>query len=254
MLTNVFETHSHYDDSRFDDDRQALLSRLFEQNIAGIIHAATDIKSSMFGIEMSKKYPRFYTAIGYHPEYASVAPDDVISRLRTLADNKKVVAIGEVGLDYHYEGYDRDKQIKLFREQVSLANELDLPVIVHARDAIEDTLSILKEMRPKGVMHCYSGSSETAKELLDLDFYISFTGVLTFKNSKKAHKVMEMLPLERFLLETDCPYMAPEPHRGERCDSSLIPFTAQKAAEIKNISAEEVLKATAENAKRLFKI
>lgn len=254
MLTNIFDTHSHYDDESFNADRFELLDSLFENNIAGIIHAATDIKSSEFGIGMAKRYPKFYTAVGFHPEYADRVPADVIAQLESLAKNDKVVAIGEIGLDYHYEGYNREAQIKLFREQVALANKLDLPVIVHSRDAMEDTLSILREFRPKGVMHCYSGSWESAKELLDMGFCISFTGVLTFKNSKKACKVMQQLPLDRFMLETDCPYMSPEPCRGQRCDSSLIRYTAQKAAEIKGISVDELLGATMENVRRVFKI
>lgn len=254
MLTNIFDTHSHYDDESFNDDRFELLDSLFENNIAGIIHAATDIKSSEFGINTAKRYPKFYTAVGFHPEYADRVPTDVIAQLEALAKNKKVVAIGEIGLDYHYEGYNREAQIKLFREQVMLANKLDLPVIVHSRDAMEDTLNILRELRPKGVMHCYSGSWESAKELLDMGFYISFTGVLTFKNSKKACKVMQELPLDRFMLETDCPYMSPEPCRGQRCDSSLIRYTAQKAAEIKGITLDELLGATMENVRQLFKI
>ena len=182
-------------------------------------------------------------------------PVDVVSNdgIEEIAvKNRKVVAIGEIGLDYHYEGYDREAQIKLFREQVTLAGELDLPIIIHSRDAMEDTLEILRELRPKGVMHCYSGSAETARELLDLGLYISMTGVLTIKNAKKSVKVLEMLPLDRFMLETDCPYMAPEPNRGKRCDSSLIPDTARKAAEVKGISYEELVAATKENAIRLF--
>ena len=254
MLSHIFETHSHYDAEQFDGIREQLIESLFERNIAGLIHAATDIKSSEFGIETAKKYERFYTSVGFHPEYASEVPENAIEVLKELAKKDKVVAIGEIGLDYHYEGYDREAQIELFRAQLELANELNLPVIVHSRNATEDTLEILRELRPRGVMHCFSGSAETAKELIEMGFYISLTGVLTFKNAKKASKVMEALPLDRFMLETDCPYMAPEPHRGELCDSSMIRFTAQKAAEIKGISLEQMLMATEENAKRFFGI
>lgn len=254
MLSHIFETHSHYDAEQFDGIRYQLLDSLFERNISGIVHAATDIKSSKFGIETAKKYERFYTSVGFHPEYASEVPDGAIETLRELAKSDKVVAIGEIGLDYHYEGYDREAQIKLFCAQLELANGLDLPVIVHSRNATEDTLEILRELKPRGVMHCFSGSAETAMELVAMGFYISLTGVLTFKNAKKACKVVEALPLERFMLETDCPYMAPEPHRGELCESSMIRFTAQKAAEIKGISLEEMLVATEENAKRFFGI
>ncbi len=252
MLTNIIDTHSHYDSEAFDTDRYQLLDSLFEKNISAIIHAGVDIPSSEFGIETARRYPKFYTSVGFHPEYASGVTEEDMARLRQLARADKVVAIGEIGLDYHYEGYDREAQIKLFREQVTLAGELDLPIIIHSRDAMEDTLEILRELRPKGVMHCYSGSAETARELLDLGLYISMTGVLTFKNAKKSVKVLEMLPLDRFMLETDCPYMAPEPNRGKRCDSSLIPDTARKAAEVKGISYEELVAATKENAIRLF--
>ncbi len=252
MLTNIIDTHSHYDADAFDADRYQVIESLFADGIEAIIHAGTDLESSRFGIETAKKYDRFYTSVGFHPEYAAEVPADGLEKLAELATQPKVVAIGEIGLDYHYEGYDRDRQIALFRDQIKLAKSLDLPVIIHSRDAMEDTLEILRELKPKGVMHCYSGSAETVKELVDLGLYISMTGVLTFKNAKKAVKVLEYLPLDRFMLETDCPYMAPEPNRGKRCDSSLIPYTAQKAAEIKGITYDELVAATKENAKRLF--
>ncbi len=252
MLTNIIDTHSHYDAEAFDCDRYQVIESLFDDGIEAIIHAGTDLESSRFGIETAKKYDRFYTSVGFHPEYAAEVPADGLEKLAELATQPKVVAIGEIGLDYHYEGYDRDRQIALFRDQIKLAKSLDLPVIIHSRDAMEDTLEILRELKPKGVMHCYSGSAETVKELVDLGLYISMTGVLTFKNAKKAVKVLEYLPLDRFMLETDCPYMAPEPNRGKRCDSSLIPYTAQKAAEIKGITYDELVAATKENAKRLF--
>ncbi len=254
MLKHIIDTHSHYDAEAFDGDRYQLIESLFANGIEAIIHAGTDIASSEFGIACAEKYEKFYTSVGFHPEYAALVPKDGLATLRQLAGAPKVVAVGEIGLDYHYEGYDRGAQIALFRAQVELANELELPVIIHSRDAMEDTLEILRELKPKGVMHCYSGSAETAKELIDMGFYISMTGVLTFKNAKKAIRVLETLPLDRFMLETDCPYMAPEPHRGERCDSSLIPHIAQKAAQIRNISYEELVMATEENAKRLFGI
>lgn len=253
-LNHIFDTHSHYDDPRFDGIRDELIASLFNRGISGIIHAATDFNSSEYGINASERWERYYTAIGIHPENLYDAQGDYISRLEKLAENKKVVAIGEIGLDYHYEGFDRKAQIEAFRNQVILANKLDLPVIVHCRDAVGDCMEILKELKPKGVMHCYSGSAETAKELLELGFYISFTGVLTFKNSKKAAEVMKMLSIERFLLETDCPYMAPEPFRGKNCDSSMIMYTARKAAEIKGMEYDEVLRFTEDNAKKLFGI
>lgn len=254
MLSHIFDTHSHYDDRRFDADRDGLISSLFANGMSGIIHAATDIASSEFGIEQSRKYERYYASVGIHPENADSVASGYIDSLRLLAQSEKVVAIGEIGLDYHYEGYDKTSQIELFTSSVELANELSLPVIVHCRDAVGDCMEILKRLKPKGVMHCYSGSPETARELLDLGMYIGFTGAITFKNAKKAAEVLKILPLDRLLLETDCPYMAPEPLRGKRCDSSMIRFTAQRAAEVMGVESDELLAATEENAVRVFGI
>jgi TatD DNase family protein len=171
-----------------------------------------------------------------------------------IASNNKIKAVGEIGLDYHYDGYDRDLQIRFFREQLAFANELDMPVIVHSRDAVEDTVDILSEYRPKGVVHCFSGSAETAKEILKLGMYIGFTGVLTFKNAKKALKALAEVPMDKLLMETDCPYMAPEPFRGRRCDSSMIAYTAAKAAEIKGVSVQELIDITCKNGMTMYGI
>ncbi len=253
MLTKIIDTHSHYDAEHFDADRTDLLNSLFANGISAIIHASTDIKSAEFGAEMAKKYPNFYTSIGLHPECADVATPDYLEKLESIAKScKKVVAVGEIGLDYHYEGYSKDLQIKIFTEQLELAKRLDLPVIVHCRDATADCLEILKKYRPRGVMHCFSGSVETAKKVLKLGMHISLTGVLTFKNSKKTVEVLKMLPRDKFMLETDCPYMAPEPLRGKRCDSSMLVHTAQKAAEIWDVPLDTLLTQTEQNAKRLF--
>lgn len=254
-LINIFDTHSHYDDPRFDGVREELVASLFDRGISGIIHAAVDFKSSEYGTAAAKSYEKYYAAVGIHPENLYDAQGDYINRLREAALScKKVVAIGEIGLDYHYEGYDREAQIKVFREQIVLANELSLPIIVHCRDAVGDCMDILRELKPKGVMHCFSGSEETAREVISLGMYIGFTGALTFKNSKKAQRVAQYLPIDRLLLETDCPYMAPEPFRGKTCDSSMIRFTAQKAAELKGMDCAELLVRTRENAQRLFGI
>lgn len=253
-LEHIFDTHSHYDDRRFDGTREELVESLFERGISGIIHAATSIESSLYGIEAASKWERYYTSVGMHPSDLEYAPEGWFERISELAKNPKVVAIGEIGLDYHYEGYDRDAQIEAFRKQIILAKELDLPVIVHSRDATGDCMEILRELRPKGVIHCFSGSVETAREVLELGMNISFTGALTFKNAKKAVEVMKMLPLDRFMLETDCPYMAPEPMRKYTCDSSMIEYTAKKAAEIKGMDFMDILKITEENAKRIFGI
>ena len=256
-LSHIFDTHSHYDSERFESKENAekLISELFDNGLSGIIHACVDFDSAAFGLEMSQKFERFYTSIGVHPEYADSFGVADIPKLRELAlSSKKVVAIGEIGLDYHYEGYDRERQIALFRAQIQLANELKLPVVVHSRDATGDCMEILHELKPRGVMHCFSGSWETAKEILGLGMYLSFTGVLTFKNAKKAQEVVKNMPIERLLTETDCPYMAPEPHRGELCHSGLIEFTAKKAAELKGVEYDELLKITERNARELFGI
>lgn len=255
MLSHIFDTHSHYDDKRFEGCAEELIRGLFEENLSGIVHAATDPASAAFGLEMSKKFPRFYTSVGIHPEYAEDFSAHDVDALRGIAkSSEKVVAIGEIGLDYHYEGFDRGRQTELFRAQIELAKELDLPVIVHCRDATADCMEILRELRPRGVMHCFSGSWETAKEVLNLGMYLGFTGVLTFKNAKKPREVVEKMPLERLLLETDCPYMAPEPHRGERCHSGLIRFTAQTAAETRGLSYEELVTATERNAEEMYRV
>lgn len=223
-----------------------------------MVHAATDEKSSLFGIETSAKYENFYTSIGFHPECMDSLPENYMQIMEDLyvkaCENHKLVAVGEIGLDYHYEGYDKEKQISLFKNQVEFALKKSLPVIVHCREATEDCMNILKQYSPEGVIHCFSGSAETAEEVLKLGMYIGFTGALAFKNAKKAKKALAVCPLDRLLIETDCPYMAPPPHRGERCDSSMIEFTAQVMAEEKGVSTQEIIDTTNKNACHLFGI
>lgn len=255
MLNNIFDSHCHYDDSWFGDESEKIIGDSLSSTVCGMIHASVNNKSSEFGIKMSKKFNHFYTSVGVHPENLCDLTDNYLEDLRKyVKENEKVVAIGEIGLDYHYKGYDRKKQIETFVNQIILANELDLPVIVHLRDANEDGMEILKKYKPKGVMHCFSGSLETAKEVLALGMYISFTGVLTFKNSKKAHKALSVIPIERLLLETDCPYMAPEPFRGKRCQSTMISELAKEISKEKNLSPQEVINITTNNTKTLFNI
>ncbi len=254
MLKHIFDSHSHYDSQQFDGIRYSLLDDMFSRGLAGIIHASTDYDSAIFGIETAKRYERFYTSIGFHPECASRTSNADLKSIYPLVKEEKVIAVGEIGLDYHYEGYDRDRQIYLFKEQLKLARDNDLPVIVHSREATLDTMEILNEFKPKGVVHCFSGSAETAKEVLALGMYIGLTGVVTFKNNKKAKSVLEVLPPERFLLETDCPYMAPEPFRGKTCLSTMIEHTAQKSAEIMGLETLELLDITKQNVKNLFNI
>jgi TatD DNase family protein len=206
-------------------------------------------------MKLTKDYGYIYGALGVHPDDAENVPSDYIETLkRYILSNDKIKAVGEIGLDYHYDGYDRDRQIQIFEEQMELAKELDLPVIIHSRDAVEDTLTLLKKHRPRGIVHCFSGSAEVAKEIIKLDMYIGFTGVLTFKNAKKALKALAEVPMERLLLETDCPYMAPVPFRGKRCDSSMIAYTAEKAAEIKEMDVQQLIDITCNNGKQIYNI
>lgn len=255
MYRNIFDTHSHYADSAFDGDRDELLAALPDKGVRFAALAGSSMQDSAENVALAQKYGYIYAAVGVHPESVDETPSDYREKLTELVKNsEKVRAIGEIGLDYHYENYDRDKQILFFRQQLELASELSLPVIVHSRNASEDTLDILKEYRPAGVVHCFSGSAEVAREVIKLGMYIGFTGVLTFKNAKKALRALEAVPLDRLLLETDCPYMAPEPLRGRRCDSSMICYTAEKAAQIKGVSTQELLDITCRNGMDFYHI
>lgn len=254
-MQNIFDTHSHYTDSAFDDDRNELLERLPDTGVKYIMLASTCVEDIRENAVLAERYGYIYTSAGFHPENISDIPDGYIDIVRNaVLDNPKAMAIGEIGLDYHYEGYDREKQIEVFERQVVLANELDVPVIVHSRDATEDTLNILKKYRPSGVVHCFSGSAETAREIIKIGMYIGFTGVITFKNAKKALKALEAVPMDRLLMETDCPYMSPVPFRGKRCDSSMIAYTAEKASEIKGVPVQELLDITCRNGMELYRI
>ena len=255
MINNIFDTHAHYADSAFDEDREAVLAELPSKGVSYVMLASSSVKDTAENAQLAGCYDYIYAASGVHPESVDTDPEDYLDIVRkTALSSHKIKAIGEIGLDYHYEGYDREKQIRFFEEQIVLAKELGLPIIVHSRDATEDTMTLLKKHRPQGILHCFSGSAETAKEVIKLGMYIGFTGVITFKNAKKAIKALEAIPLDRLLLETDCPYMAPVPFRGKRCDSSMIAYTAEKAAEIKGISVQELVDITRENAKRIYSI
>lgn len=255
MINNIFDTHAHYADSAFNEDREAVLAELPSKGVSYVMLASSSVKDTAENAQLAGCYDYVYAASGVHPESVDTDPEDYLDIVRkTALSSPKIKAIGEIGLDYHYEGYDREKQIRFFEEQIVLAKELGLPIIVHSRDATEDTMTLLKKHRPQGILHCFSGSAETAKEVIKLGMYIGFTGVITFKNAKKAIKALEAVPLDRLLLETDCPYMAPVPFRGKRCDSSMIAYTAEKAAEIKGISVQELVDITCENAKRIYSI
>ena len=249
------DTHSHYDDKMFDADRDEVLEKLYDRGVGAVITVGCAVNESRAAMEIAKKHRSVYFASGLHPELVSNAPDNWYDEIKAMAMADKAVAVGEIGLDYHFEGYDKDLQLECFEKQLKLAKELDLPVIVHSRDAAEDTLILLKKYAPvKGVMHCFSGSAETAAEVLKTGMHISFTGVLTFKNSRRAIEALNIIPLDRLLLETDCPYMAPEPYRGTRCDSGMIHSVINRIAAQKGVSCAEVVRQTNENVRRLFNI
>ncbi len=254
MYNNIFDTHAHYDDSRFDEDRDELISSLSQKGVDKIINCGCDLKSSLSAIAMSEKFDFIYAAVGVHAHEAEETTEEDLDKIKKLYKNKKIVAVGEIGLDYHYDFSPRERQLEIFERQIVLANELKLPIIVHDREAHEDTMRLLKKYKPKGVVHCFSGSVEMAKEIIKLGMYIGLGGAVTFKNAKKPVEVAEYLPLDRLLLETDAPYMTPVPFRGQRCDSSHIAYTAEKIAEIKKLSVQELIDICNTNAKNLFKI
>lgn len=254
MYSNIFDTHAHYDDSRFDEDRDELLSSIQSKGVSHIVNCGCDLKSSLTTVALSEKYDFIYAAVGVHAHEAEEATESDLDEIRKFYSKNKVVAVGEVGLDYHYDFSPRERQIEIFERQLKLATDLDLPVIVHDREAHEDTMNLLKKYRPKGVVHCFSGSAEMAKEIVKLGMYIGIGGAVTFKNAKKPVEVVEYLPLDRLLLETDAPYMTPVPFRGTRCDSTHIAYTAEKIAQIKGIDVQELIDICNENAGKLFNI
>lgn len=251
----LFDTHAHYDARRFDSDRHELLASMEQNGVGRILNAGCDLESSRMAMELAHQYDFIYAAVGSHPDDADHVDGALVDTYRELAKDKKVVAIGEIGLDYYYEDVPREQQKKAFRMQIELARELNLPVIVHERDAHGDGLEIVKDFPDvTGVFHCYSGSLEMARELVKLGWYVGFTGVLTFKNARKALEVAENVPLHRIVLETDCPYMAPEPYRGKRCDSTMLPRMAEKLAQLRDKTVEEIEQITWENGCRLFRL
>ncbi len=248
----ITDSHAHYDDSAFDSDRYLLLNRLFSEDVELIINVGCSLKGSADCRALADRYEGIYFSAGLHPDAADEYTR--LSEIEQLLFHKKAVAVGEIGLDYHYENHDRTIQKKAFEAQLELARRLDLPVIIHSRDAWEDTMELLRRYRPRGVMHCFSGSAEIAQEVTAMGMYIGFTGAVTFKNSKKARRALEAIPVDRLLVETDCPYMSPEPLRGQRSDSSMIKHTLETFAAVKGLSAEDMARITAENTRRLFYI
>ena len=252
----IFDTHAHMDDRAFEEDREALLSRLPQEGIGLVMNPGCSQASSLAAVELAKRYDYLYAAVGSHPDAADEVNEAALDCYRSLCrENPKVKAIGEIGLDYHYEDIPRDIQQRAFRALMALAREENLPVIVHEREAHEDGMNIVAEFpEVTGVFHCYSGSLEMAKWLIDRGWYIGFGGVLTFKNARKALEVAANIPLERIVLETDCPYMAPEPFRGKRNDPGKLYRVAEKLAQLRGLTAEEVQAVTLENGKALYRI
>ena len=252
----LFDTHAHMDDRAFDCDRQELLTNLPNQQIALLMNPGCSLESSRNAVALANQFDYIYAAVGSHPDAADEVCDEVLDAYRRLCrENPKVKAIGEIGLDYHYEDIPREIQLSAFRAQMELARELKLPAIVHEREAHEDGLQVVKDFpEVTGVFHCYSGSAEMAKILVDKGWYIGFTGVLTFKNARKAVEVAKAIPLDRLVLETDCPYMSPEPFRGKRNDPGRLYRMAERLAEIKELPLEEIHRITLENGKRLYRI
>lgn len=250
-----FDTHAHYDNQLFDIDRTERLNQIHEQEgVSYLLNAGCDIPTSQKSIALAQEFSFVYASVGIHPHEAQGVPKDYLEQLSALSKHEKVKAIGEIGLDYFYDYSPKEVQKQVFEEQLQLAQEIDLPVIIHSRDATSDTLALLRAYKPQGVVHCFSGSAQTAKELVELGLYIGFTGVVTFKNAKKIIEAVEIVPLNRILLETDCPYMAPEPLRGKRCDSSMLIHTAQKIAQIKQIEVQSLINQTTSNAKAVYRI
>ena len=254
----IFETHAHYDDEKFDVDRVELLSHLLRSNnIGNIVNIGASFRGCKDSLDLATSYPNVYAAIGIHPENIDEINDDVMDWLRINASNPKVVAIGEIGLDYYWvkEDEQRAKQRLWFQRQMDLAKEVDLPVVIHSRDAAEDTLNTIMSYNTQGVrgiVHCYSYSKEIAAQYVQMGWYIGVGGVVTFKNGRKLVETVESIPLESIVLETDCPYMAPEPHRGERNSSIYLSHIAAKIAEIKGISVKEVEDVTYANALKIY--
>lgn len=252
----MFDSHAHYDDRQYDEDREELLSRLFtKEGVTGILTIGCNRSSSHAAIKLAETHSDVYAAVGFHPEFAEQVTDDTLAEIERLLGHPKVVALGEIGLDYYYEDPPRDIQKTAFRAQLALAERTGMPVIVHDREAHGDMLAILQEFPSvRGVLHSYSGSAEMAKVLLSMGWYLSFSGVVTFKNARQAVEVAEMVPSDRFLTETDAPYLTPVPYRGKRNDSGKMRYTVQRLAEIRQEPFEAIEKQAEANARRLFGI
>ena len=251
-MNGIYDSHTHYDSEAFDEDRFELLDSMPAKGVCGIINCASDMASSKTCLELADRYPYIYAACGVHPHEAEQS-GNYLPLLREMCGEEKCVAIGEIGLDYHYDFSPRDVQMRVFEEQIALAKELDLPIVVHDREAHEDTMALLKKYAPKGVVHCFSGSAEMAKEVIKLGMYIGLGGAVTFKNARKPLEVAAVIPDDRLLTETDCPYMTPVPFRGQRNDSSFIEYVALTLAAVRGTTPENILEISRRNANTLFK-
>ena len=248
-----FDTHAHYDDRSFKDDRSALLGSMKDAGVTLIMNAASSVRSARFALRLADEYPFIYASVGVHPHDSKGMTDRTAEELEKLLNHHKALAVGEIGLDYYRDLSPRDEQRKRFREQLELARRVKKPVIIHERESLRDTLEIISDFKDlTGVFHCFSGSWETAKIVLDMGWYISFAGVITFKNARRAIEVIEKMPSDRLLIETDCPYLTPEPYRGKRNSSLNMPYIAGKIAEVRKITLEEAASLTMENGKRFY--
>lgn len=253
--SGIFDSHAHYDSKQFDEDREAVIATLAAHGVEKVINIGAELSNCETSYQLSQQYDFIYATAGIHPHAAEdVHGTDYLQKLAGYLSHDKVVAIGEIGLDYHYDFSPRDIQRAVFEEQLILAKELDVPVVIHSREATEDTMVLLKKYRPKGVVHCFSGSAETAAEVLKLGMYIGFTGAVTFKNANKLLLAAESVPLDRLLIETDCPYMTPVPHRGKRCDSRLIYLTAEKLAELHDVDPQKLIDTAYQNTVACFEL
>lgn len=255
LLNSIFDTHAHYNDPKFDENREEIIEYIQTKGVCNVCNMSASLKECETSIELAKKHSFMFCAVGIHPENVDELEKNWIEKLQNYARLEKVVAIGEIGLDYHGTDFDKDVQVEVFEKQMNLAEKENLPVAVHSRNASEDTVKILKKFNSvNGVVHCFSGSVETAKQLLDLNYFIGFTGILTFKNSKQVKEVAKFVPVDRIVIETDCPFLAPEPWRGTVCNSAMLVSVVQVLAEIKQLSVEEILRITKKNAFELYRI
>lgn len=252
----IFDTHAHYDAEQFNEDRDELLASMPDQGVCNIVNVGATLEGCRASIEFAKKYPFIYAAVGVHPDEVGSLNEENFAQLEEWCKEEKVVAVGEIGLDYYWDNEAHDVQKKWFIRQIELARKLNLPINVHSRDAAEDTFQIIKDYGKglKGIIHCFSGSKEMAVEYVKLGYHIGIGGVVTFKNGKKLKQVVEAIPLESIVLETDCPYLAPDPYRGKRNNSSYIKYVAEEIARLKGVTCEEVLEQTEKNARYVYNL